>query len=251
MSDLQGAGPAPRPVVTKVGGGLSPRLATLVAAGVLGAVVWVGLSGRSPNRPETSTSTGDPNTASATPATPVASPSQTGVAAAPSATPTRAPVLTPPPDRTHEQTPRALPFARDKYAVVADIDDRLYRTLMAEVEPGRFSGSFRVLFPADTSNRYDIRLTQLWSRGSRRGNYVDIGSWPLYLVPLQEATMVSGPVLQTGMSAQPGLRGVPRAVERGFTMTVSAESRVTYGIVRVEIQFGPRAELRPESLVTR
>ena len=113
---------------------------------------------------------------------------------------------------------------------------------MAEIEPGLFRGSFRVVFPSDSGNRYDIKLTQLWSRDSRRGNYVEIGSWPLYLVPLQEATLVSGPVLQAGLSAQPELRGVPRAIERGFTITVSAESRVTYGIVRVEIQFGPRPE---------
>jgi hypothetical protein len=126
--------------------------------------------------------------------------------------------------------------------VVAYIDDRLYRTLMAEIEPGHFRGSFRVLWPADSANRYEIELTQLWSRGSRRGTYVEIGAWPLYLTPLQEGTQVSGPVLQAGLSAQPQLQRVPRAVQRGFSMTVRAESRVTYGIVRVEIQFLPRPD---------
>jgi hypothetical protein len=65
----------------------------------------------------------------------------------------------------------------------------------------------------------------------------------MFLVPLREATQDSGPVLQAGFAGKPDQRGVPRAVQRGFNLVVRAESRVTYGVVRVEIDFSRRLAL--------
>ncbi len=227
----------PRPVTTKVGGGISPRLASLAAVGVLGAVVLVGLAGRQPAPPNIAQASSRPAPTSSAEISPAPSPA----GAQPSASPSRAPALTPPPE-PREPVLGAISFGRDKYGVIAHIDDRLYIDVLQEVQPGRFKGSFRVPFPIDSANRYEIKLTQLWSRDERRGGHADIGVWPLYLVPLQEGTQESGPVLQAGMSAQSNLSRVPRAVERGFTIVVRAESRVTYGMVRVEIEFLPRPE---------
>ena len=123
--------------------------------------------------------------------------------------------------------------------MIAFIDGRMYLDVLQEIEPGRFRGSFRVPFPSKPGG-HRILLAQLWTRDRDRDSYVELGEWPLRLDPLAEDTEVGGAVLQDGVEAQPSQRNVPRAVRRGFNVTVYAQSHDSYGVVSVEMIFGPR-----------
>ena len=116
----------------------------------------------------------------------------------------------------------------------------MYLDVLQEIEPGRFRGSFRVPFPSKPGG-HRILISQLWTRDSDRDSYVELGEWPLRLDPLAADTEAGGAVLQDGLAARPRARNVPRAVRRGFTLTAYAQSQVSYGVVSVEMIFGPRA----------
>ncbi len=230
--------PPTQPVTTRIGGGSSARIAVGVLAGILGVVAWVGFSNRptsSPVAPITAppiaAATNSPTPPTAVPATPVVVGSFRPLPAAPR--PSRDPTATP------EPILGAITFGQDAFAAIAFVDGRMYLDVLQEIEPGLFRGSFRVPFPSKPGG-HRIQLAQLWTRDRDRESYVELGEWPLRLDPLAADSEVGGAVLQDGVEAQPSQRNVPRAVRRGFNVTVYAQSHVSYGVVSVEMIFGPR-----------
>ena len=227
--------PPTQPVTTRVNGGSSARIAVVALAGILGVVAWIGFS----NRPSL-------------PVAPVPTKQRPAVASSqsPQPSPTKVVVesfrpwpVTPRPSRAPTSSPEPIldliTFGADAFGVIAFVHGRMYLDVLQEFEPGRFRGSFRVPVPA-TPGGHRIVLSQLWTRDRNRESYVELGEWPLRLDPLVEGSEGGGAVLQDGVDAQPNARRVPRAVRRGFDVTVSVQSHVSYGVVHVEMTFRPR-----------
>ncbi|HYI21112.1 MAG TPA: hypothetical protein VEX62_00620 [Candidatus Limnocylindrales bacterium] len=229
--------PPTQPVTTRIGGGSSARIAVGVLAGVLGVVAWVGFSNR-PNTPPVAPITAAPVAAATNTQAPSSAPASPVIVEPTSPSP-----ATPRPSRAPSPTPEpilgAITFGQDAFAAIAFVDGRMYIDVLQEIEPGRFRGSFRVPFPSRPGG-HRILLSQLWTRDRDRDSYVELGEWPLRLDPLVAESEAGGAVLQDGIDAQPNERNVPRAIKRGFNVTVYAQSNVSHGVVSVEMIFGPR-----------
>lgn len=224
--------PSPDPITTRVAGGFSPRLVALALAGVLAAVVWIGLSGRTPAPPQ-----------SALIVTPSASepPGNT-------VTPPLSPTPSWPPRRTPRPTPpttvrSGIELGEDAFGVIAFIERRLYLEVLHEIEPGHFTGSFRLPFPTSEDPEATFELAQLWTRDRERLSHVPVGQWPLPLDTLVEDTNQAGTVIEVSVPGRRNARQVPRLVRRGYELVVRAESWYDFGIVTIDVRMR-RAQIR-------
>lgn len=229
--------PPTQPVTTRVNGGSSARIAVAALAGILAVVAWIGFSGRPP-APTVGPATQRPGVAASAQPQPSPTPSQTPVVVG-SFVPWQTPRASRAPTPTPEPILDLITFGADAFGVIAFVHGRMYLDVLQEFEPGRFRGSFRVPVPSTTGG-HRIVLSQLWTRDGNRDSYVELGEWPLRLDPLVEGSEVGRAVLQEGVDAQPNARRVPRAIKRGFDVTVSVQSHVSYGVVHVEMTFRPR-----------
>ena len=133
-----------------------------------------------------------------------------------------------------------ISFGDDAFALIADIDGRQFIDVLHETERGSFTGIFRVPFPSNDDGPYRFEFVQLWTRHERARNYVEIDSWDVALDVLKEGTTDSGEVLADSKAAKQRPRNAPRAVRRGYSIVLGAESRYTYGVITVAVEFGVR-----------
>jgi hypothetical protein len=148
--------------------------------------------------------------------------------------PTPTPNIAPPPPLTFGE----LSFGPDALALIARIDGRLYMDILNEETPGSFTGIFRLPFPSNSPGTYRFDFVQVWTKDERVRNYVEIGRWDVDLTVLEEGTNASGQVLSFSAAARQRPRAAPRAVRRGYSIVVDAESRYSYGVINVAVEFG-------------
>jgi hypothetical protein len=228
MTDLR---PDARKVLetTRIRGGASARLGATVLVAVLGIVVWVGISGRpapvvpASLRPEVAQ---------------VASPSPSAIA---QSTATTEPMISPTPEPA--VTPRASPAfpATYGYGVVATLGNRQYMALLNETEGGNLSGVFRVPIPPPATNG-TLELAQVWSTVSNDG-WVTINTWDLLLGSLSAASGREYVVLDRSVRPHRTLPNAPAPVNRGYKITVRAQSGISPGVVSVDILLGPGGQI--------
>lgn len=199
-------------------------LATIVVVGVLGAMVWVGMSGRSSLPPA-------PNVP-AVADVPTTAPAQT-----PSLVPTAAPVETPDPITT----PRDIEF-NDVYGVFAQLGDRQYITILSEPEPGHLFGRLRLPLPqAETEGMFAFQLFS--SPTVRDGRPVAIADWPLNV----DALAADSPLFLAVNATLPprrSIRNAPLPVERGYHLTVTGQRRGAEGELTIDVNIGPNRQLQ-------
>lgn len=220
---------------TRVRGGASARLVAVAVAGVLGLVVWIGISGRP--APVVPASLG-PDLAQ------VSSPSPSTTAAAvatPVAVTTPAPVISPTPRPAVTPRPGAAFVATDHYSVVATIGNRQFITMLEQTEEGRLSGILSVPIPPPATNG-TLELAQVWSTVSHDA-FLTLAKWDLRLESLSAASGREYLVLDRSVPARRTLRNVPAPVTSGYTITVRAQSGIYRGLLSVDIRVGPNRQL--------
>src|SRR5262245_20141719 len=161
--------------------GLSWRVAAFTAVAVLAGIVGLKVVERTPAPPPAvavAPSRGPDRSvlpSTTPPATPLTQPA---------VRPTRYPEIEPP-----QSTVSELTFGQDAFALVAQIGGRQYIGILREVEPGSFTGIFRLQIPSGAQGPYRFNFVQLWTRDTRVRNYVEIGSWDVSLDVLKEGTL--------------------------------------------------------------
>ncbi len=203
---------------TRVGGGGSARLVALVTAGVLGAVVWVGLSGQAADEP---------------------APAQLALpTAAATARSTLAPRRTP----DYEFIRPTIPLGADGFGVLALIGSQRYLVVLQEIEVDHLYATMRLPFPRPAAEG-TLELAQFWTRDNRP-NFVSLGTVRLPLDPLVPETSQQGTVLDRTSPPQLTSSGVPRLVQRGYRLTVRAESRRSFAVLVIDVRIGPKRQLQ-------
>ncbi len=183
-----------------ISGRRNAQLAAVAVIGVLIAVVWVGMSGRT------------------TPVPPVTFNPIVAVEPEPTETPTSQP------------TPTAQPSAsngpQDVFGVYAELGDTQYITILSEPEPGRLFGRIRVPLPLPSTD--GTFVFQQFSSAAVRGRPVPIADWPLKV----DALAADSPAFLAVNATLPARRtiiGAPRPVERGYRLTVVGQRIGTQG----------------------
>lgn len=190
--------------VVRIGGGASARLGALVVAGVLAAVVWVGVS----NRPPTPASQ---RTANPAVALPTSAPAQT-----------RGPTPTPAPNA---------------FGVSATIRNHTYVAALEEIRPGYMFATLRVPIPPDAGSGL-LTMTELWAADLWE-NPVAVGDWTMPLDTLFTGNRDPQLVIDAAMPARPNRDDVPLKVRGGFALKVYAENDLLFGLISIEVILNP------------
>jgi hypothetical protein len=222
---------------TRLGGGVSARLVALTVVVVLVGVVAVALGGRPPTRDLTARASFSPVI---TP-TPAGQPTD-GQAATPAV------VIALP--RLEPVQPSAL-LGHDAVTVIAQIEGQTYLAPLYETDPGRLTGTIRAPFLAWSEAGNTLELAQLWPGHEQLRSYISLGSWPLNLAALRPDVASATPIMHEVVAARRLSRPMPRAVSRGYTLTVSVESHLLFGMVIVEVQLGPARERGGDGIMGR
>jgi hypothetical protein len=214
------------PAAQRVDGGTSPRLAALVASGLLITVVLIGISGRTPAAER------DPAPAA------VARPS---VGLLPDST-HMLPGPLPPITHAATEAPRSTPFvmptsrpARSEEIVVhVTVGGQHLVGFLNEGPAGQFRGIVRLGFPRPAR----AGILQLVDLTDDDAGTARIGRFTLPLDPLIPETTRSGTVIELSVAAQPDLEGGPRLVREGYHLSVRAEGRRDFALIRVRVLVG-------------
>lgn len=199
------------PVTTRVGGGASARIAVLVVAVTLAAIVGTAFV----NRPPAPRPAAGLAVAAATTQPSVAGPS-------PAATDAPLP----------RRSPLVVNLGDDAFAAIGLIGGRQYPIVLADRGDGTLDGRMRLPFPRpDTQGT--VELAQLWNRDPSL-NFQSIGRWSLPLDPLMPELRGSGTVLTVEESAGT-LSGDNRLERDGFHMEIRLESRADFGMIFVTV----------------
>jgi hypothetical protein len=222
-----------RPTTEHIGGGASARLAGVGVALVLLSVVYIGMSdrrGKQEARPPASSGSA------------VISP------ASPTARPTPRPTAVPRGLPREEWTP--VGSAReDFYGVTTRIGDRLYFGLLPESSPGRMQYTLRLGFPAPAAT-VQLQIVQLWSRDDRP-NYAPVATHELALPPLVRGTERTEVVLLDEVAPKARARNKPRMLQRGYTISVTTETRDDRAYLIMDVSVGGQAGRQPGGQPTR
>lgn len=217
MSDQGSAENRAAPEVMLVRGGVSAHIGAIVVAGMLVAVVWIGMSGRSaPPAPRS--------------APPVAAQSSKAATPELQPTPIAAPAAGP-----------AVSRPNDVFGVYAKLGDSQFITILAEPEPGLLTGRLRVPIPPPATR--GTFVFQQFSAPSAPGQPVHVAHWPLRVEMLVAASRRESVVVDATVPARRTKVNAPRPVQRGFRLTVRAQSGVASGELLIEVQIGPNRQL--------
>lgn len=223
--------------VARVRGGISPRVGAVAVAGVLAAVVWIGISGRpAPTAPASER----PGVAQV----PTERPSATADAEA-TVTPIRP--VSPSPGSTRAP-PRGASIEADDLSIVATIGNRQFMTWLRPAEHGHLSGTFRLPIPPPATEgtlelaRVWRTVAQIWRTASHDA-WATVSTWDLRLESLSAASGRQYLVLDQAMPARPSLRDISPLLTRGYRITVRAKSGVPSGLMSVDIQIAAGHQL--------
>jgi hypothetical protein len=204
--------PTGGPEIARIGGRRSAVVGTLAVVGVLVAVVWVGVSGRS---------------APAVPPTvPAVAAQPTAVSTSPEPSEQAGPAFGEPDD------PVAVSRS-EVFGVYAQFGTSQYITILNEPEPGHLVGrlEMRLPIPADEG----IFVFELLASRAMTGGPRYIGDWPINV----EKVTADAPdvaVLSVSPPAQRTRLGAPTPVVRGFQLTVSASRDATIGELVIDVR---------------
>lgn len=222
-----------RPVTTRVGGGLPPRVVALGVAGVLLAVVWIGTTGNStPSLPS--------------PAVPMPSPVAQGQSSTPPITPAAEPSLAAPTPQGPATTPRPRALLANRYVAIGAVGGERLRAELIEVSPGVLTGQYW-LSDRPSGDELAFEIVEVEKVGP--WTYMQagsIGAWNLSLEELAGNHRSGHEPLTVTVAARPGLLGAPPLIERGYELGVYV--RLTFddvAVVDFHVEVGP-AE-RPKS----
>ncbi len=221
------SGPAPRPVVAGVRGGIGARLAAIATAVALIGVVWVGTSGKPAATPVPSpvplarvSSTGTP---------------QARITARPTAAASASPVVLRPPQAP---TPAPTSVLDGDQALVAtgSVGDESFELAFTEARPGVFVAEHWTHSPP-TSDVLEFEITDVRRRPGL-GRTSSVGGWSISLAELAGNARAGTSVLTATAPARPRLTRAPLPVRRGFALEVSVrlafqEVAVVYLRIRV------------------
>ncbi len=220
------SGPAPRPVVAGVRGGVGPRLAGIATALVLIGVVWVGTSGK-PATPVPSPAPVAQASATGTPQAPITPGTPVGASASPA-------VLRP----TEPPTPAPTSVLGGQYALVAagSVGNEIFGVAFSEARPGVFVAEHWTQSPP-TSDVLEFEITDVRRRPGL-ARTASVGGWSLSLAELAGNARAGASVLTATAPARPRLTRAPLPVRRGFELEVSVrlafqEVAVVYFRLRV------------------
>jgi hypothetical protein len=202
------------PVTTRVGGGVSARMAVVLVVIALSAIVGVAFLNRPP--------AAKPAAEAVVP--PMATPS--AVLTAVSGDP---PASGPLPRRSL----RGVDLGDDAFAIIAMVGGRQYPIVLRNGGPSFMDGWARLPYPRPDTHA-TVELVQLWSRDPSL-NFQSIGSWSLPLDVLMPEVRRSATVLTIAEIARP-VSGENRLVRNGFSMDIRLESRTDFGMIFVTIK---------------
>jgi len=203
---------------TRVSGGPSPRIFALAVAIALVGVVYLGLSGR-PGDPAASRS---PQPTQATPIV---------AAAGPTALPARS-------TRVEELVPgdsgqRPNPYLGTSLRVGSDHSLAVLR----ELSPGYLYAAYRIPFPRP-ARQATLEVAKI---GADNESFERFGRWSISLDPLAPETRLAGTVLDTAhapVRAAIADTEAPTLLRNGYRIRVRVESRLSFGVLVVEIREG-------------
>jgi len=220
----------PAPVeVARVRGGISARVGAVAVASVLGAVIWIGVSGR--------------------PGPTVPASERPGVARAPTASPstTVGETITPVPNGPPSKPPAGAspaPVAfltADDFSVVTTIGNSQLMTRLVPTEQGHLLATFRVPIPGP-AKAGTLEFAQVWSSVSHDA-WVTLATWDLPLESLSAEGGRDHVLLDRTIPARRTLRDAPFPVTRGYQITVRAPGGPNVGVLIVDIRLGPNRQL--------
>ena len=198
----------------------------MLVAGVLIAVVWVGMSGRSPTPPPVTF-----NPVAVVEHTPANSP-------APLPTPTAQPGA----DDGPTAVPAPLtPVSGDVFGVSAVLGDAQYITILSEPEPGHLTGRLRLPIPVPAEE--GTFVFQQFSSAEVPGQSVSIADWPITVAALSADSSEFYAVNAT-LPARRTIVGAPRPVERGYRLTVVGQRNGNEGELVINVRIGPNRQLQ-------
>ena len=219
-----------RPVTTRVGGGLPPRIVALGVVGALMVVVTIAVAGR----PEPS-KIANPLADSGPSSTPSASPILTPNTPEPSPTPSAS--------RTLPRTPAPAIAAGARYVATGTAAGQAFHADLVELMPGVFTGQYWLPDrPRDDELTFDIIMLDDSGALSRKRSR--IGAWTLSLYELADNHRAGQESVAASVAARPKLFGAPQPIQRGYELGVYV--RLTFDDVKVidfEMNLGPRRKL--------
>lgn len=210
--------------IAHVSGRRPAVLASVMVIGILIAMVWIGMSGRTNPSPAPSLA--------AVAEVPTLSLSPTASPAPPSTTPDPVPASSASPSNV---TPEEI------YGVYAQIGDAQYITILSEPAPGHLFGRLRVPLPlAETDGTF---VFQQFASRDVRGQPVSIADWPINV----DALAADSPMFLAVNATLPPRRTIqnaPRPVERGYHLTVTGQRRGEQGELTINVSIGPNRQLQ-------
>jgi hypothetical protein len=182
-------------------------MGAILLAGILGVVVWIGISGRPAEQP----------------------------------TAIREPAISPPPPAVNPQ-PGGASAAFDRYSVVATIGHKQYIAVVIQIDQSHMSAKFAVPIPPPATDG-TLELDQVWSTVSHDA-WLKLAKWDLRLESLSAASGREYIVLDQSVPARRTLRNVPPPVTNGYKITVTAQSGTPSALLRVDIRVGSQSATR-------
>jgi hypothetical protein len=212
--------PTGGPQTARIGGRRPAVIGTVAVIGVLVAVVWVGMSGRS---------------------APVAPPTNPAVAVLPSEAPTPGePTVQPTPFILGQPDGPTSLVAEDVFGAFATFGFNRYITILTEPEPGHLVGRIAIPLPIDQND--GSFSFQQFSAPQARGRPVKIATWPINV----ETVAADSPqvvVVDQKMAARRTLLNAPRPLLRGFHLTVTAQRDGSAGELTIDVRIGPNQRI--------
>ena len=234
MTDLRRV-PAHVLKTTRVPGGVSAKLGSVALAGVLGVVVWIGISGRPPPVPASRASD-----VAQVPSAIRSAPAKTAA--------TPAPLISPTPEPTATPQPAIASIEADDLSIVATLGNRQFMTWLRPLKQGHLSGTFRMPIPVPAKEG-TLELEQVWRtveqvwRTPSHDAWTTLATWDLSLESLSAAGGREYVVLDRTMPARPNVRDVTLLVARGYRITVRAQSGIPRGLITIDIQMAAGRQL--------
>ncbi|HVM29493.1 MAG TPA: hypothetical protein VM305_01795 [Candidatus Limnocylindrales bacterium] len=225
-----------QPVTGRTGGGVSARVAAVIAVGVLAAFVWAGLSGRDQGH-ELAAEPTPPLVVVARP-----SPSLTEPAAAPTPAPSTSPPSPPAtrPVPTDDGTPLPLmhrtgPLGEDAFAIALWLEERFYMSVLREQTPGTLTAAMRLPLYAEMPTT-TLQLIQLWTREDRPP-LAEIADYSIDLSRLT-ANASSGVLVGETAAPRPRRARAPRLVREGYELVITSDVRDDHAFLLVDLRVG-------------
>lgn len=216
------------------GGGISARLVAVAATGLLLAVVWLGVAGRS------ATPVATPPPAAAVSPLPGAAATPPPSSPTPAALRTSAPTPAAAVEQPIDSVPRAIPrrfgpLGEDAFAVTFWLEGRFYMNVLREQESGQLKAVTRVPLYAEMGN-ISVQIIQLWTRDDRP----PLAEIADYELPLGE--LLTGPrpgvLLDVDREARPRRKQAPRLIRTGYALTVGADVRRDHAYLQFDLTIG-------------